>query len=395
LPKARKDLIALAKENRPMLDAFVGPEGTWATELEKWMSSERFVELGYRVTRDFVALASAIASRYGVKCLGEAFRPWPRPKLSGTRGPAPVQLRGERRRLRSLIQNLLMVVLAFEVREGIKEIEVIPPSLSAKVEQMVLLMMSETVRGAKPDDPPANVEVRRRLLLFGLNRLAKAYETLGEQEPRMLSGPFSHLRIREFPELAKRTQAMKKKYGERHIETIFEDQLALLAQSLGFYVVRARRGTRRVDLLCLTTGGAELYTALIEAKTSGRPYAFPTDDQRALREYVEDVRATLATLPTLRFLLLVGYRAASTLEAKLRDFETEVGVPVRFVDAEALVTLRDRLPGPVPLGAFRDMLVRSESRVLDLSFVDAVAAAFEKGHEAHVKFVQELMSSRH
>ena len=232
-------------------------------------------------------------------------------------------------------------------------------------------------------------------MLLGLGQMERNFHELSEPTTPFLLGPFTHLRLGEFAELARRTESAKSRYGQKKIETIFEDQLGLLAQSLGFYVVRARRATRRVDLLCLMADEAIPYTALIEAKTTGSAYSLPTGDQRALAEYVADVRGSLGTLPTVAFVLLVGSGASSTLEAKLGDVEAKLSLPARFIDAETLVRLRDRLPGPLPAGDFRELLVRSDERVLDSSFVDKVVGVYNRRQEAHSTFVQALMNAGH
>jgi len=46
---------------------------------------------------------------------------------------------------------------------------------------------------------------------------------------------FSNVNLAELSQLASRAQGIIKKYGERSVEKVFETQLALLAQSLGFY----------------------------------------------------------------------------------------------------------------------------------------------------------------
>jgi hypothetical protein len=119
-------------------------------------------------------------------------------------------------------------------------------------------------------------------------------------------GPYSQMRLRELPALASRASVMVDRYGEKRVEKVFETQLSLLVQSLGFAVVRTRSGERRVDLLCIAGGPGE-FTFLLEAKTSARPYSFSTADERALSEYVRDVRRSVAgNIPALRFVLLVG-----------------------------------------------------------------------------------------
>jgi hypothetical protein len=207
-------------------------------------------------------------------------------------------------------------------------------------------------------------------------------------------GPFSSIRLSELQAIACRDEAVLKRYGERNVAQVFEHQLALIAQSFGFLVVQTRTGTRRVDLVCISPDPTDPYTVLIEAKSTRKPYALPTDDQRALKEYVEEVRRTLVTLPSLRLVLLVGPSAASTLDRKLTDLERKVGTPVRFIGAKDLAELRDRIAGPVPPRPLRDSAIGAASRILNDQYVTAVVDAVRKTHEAHTKFVDALLTQR-
>jgi hypothetical protein len=185
---------------------------------------------------------------------------------------------------------------------------------------------------------------------------------------------------------------MVDRYGEKRVEKVFETQLSLLVQSLGFAVVRTRSGERRVDLLCIAGGPGE-FTFLLEAKTSARPYSFSTADERALSEYVRDVRRSVAgNIPALRFVLLVGASPAKTLASKLQRFEAENSVPTRFMKAGALVRLRAGLPGPVRAPTLEARLLASPSVVPD-EVVDDVITKQRDVEMAHTGFVRTLLGS--
>jgi len=388
LPKGKTALISLAKKHSALIAPFWQPSGTWIETDGGTIAPERIVEFGYRLASDFLLIMSAVLERYGVEAIDRAMAP-----LEGKKPGAAVTGLGERgTRLKGVIQQAISMLLAFQIRDGLLKVERLPPSLAAKIDRLIVLMIKAAAHSHARDEA-IDAELRRATVLLGLAQLERNFRELGEPAALFLLGPFTHLHLGEFVELAKRTDSVISRYGKKKIETLFEDQLALLAQSLGFYVVRARRATRRVDLLCLMSDEATPYTALIEAKTTGSAYSLPTDDQRALAEYVADVRGSLGTLPTVAFVLLVGSIATSTLETKLGDVEAKVSLPVRFIDAETLVRLRDRLPGPLPAGDFRELLVRSEARVLDSSFVDKVVGVYDRRQEAHSSFVQALMEA--
>ena len=234
----------------------------------------------------------------------------------------------------------------------------------------------------------------RRLRLLILYLGLSQFRVLRSNPPKPFSGPFSSIDLPELQDLAARAAGMIEKYGERRVEKVFEQQLALLMQSLGFYVVRTRTGRRRVDLVCISSDPNHQYSVLVEAKSTHRPYALPTSDQRALSEYADDVRRTLVTLPPLRLVFLVGPSGASTLEAKLNLLEGNLGTPVRFLTATQLALLRDLVPGHAPAAAFRDLAVGARTRVLTDDFARSVAEAFTRGQEAHAQFVEALLMSQ-
>jgi hypothetical protein len=386
LPASKVALIALAKQQAALVVPFWSADGSWVTVPRTDIKAERIVDFGYHVTSDFLVIMAAVLRRYGVSATEAALAPLKGPKPR----PAVSELGDRGARLNKLLNQAISLLFSIQIRHGVERIKGLPPSLAAKTDQLTVLLIKTAVENSHGYDE-TDALLWRLMAMIGLGQLSRDFQARGEQAPLLLSGPFSHLRLREFVDLANRTPALKARHATKKIETLFEDQLALLAQSFGFQVIRARRATRRVDLLCLMDDRVSPYTILIEAKTSGGAYALPADDQRALMEYVEDARASLGSLPPVQFVLLVGSKAASTVERKLAEVEVKMSLPVRFIDAVTLAQLRDRLPGPLPAKVFRDLLVRSETHVLTSGFVDSVVSAFERSHRAHVDFVQALL----
>lgn len=356
-------------------------------ELREAQGEDPTIALGYRIGEALYANAFALLQQNGPRHIDKALGPWKKAveKAGGNPWPETPAKPATRKQLELSISLGFVALHLLTARAAANEMKAMDPALIANIDQAAILAIITCI-GDEAPSAKSDRAFRRLIAVAALRVMSANLDNLATQKPRHFRGPFSELRIREFADLASRSPTMKKRYGERRVETLFEDQLSLLAQSLGFYVVRARTGTRRVDLVCLTRDTADRYTALIEAKTSGKAYSLPTDDQRALREYVEDVRSTLLTLPPLQFVLLVGSKASSTLEAKLMRLESEVSVPVRFLDAARLAELRDLLPGPVPAGSFRELIVRSETKVLPATFVKAVVKAYEDGQQSHVRF---------
>jgi hypothetical protein len=177
-------------------------------------------------------------------------------------------------------------------------------------------------------------------------------------------GPFSAIRLPELSLLARRDPTTIRKYGHKQVEVLFEQQLSLILQSFGFIVVRTRRGDRTVDLVCISGDPRQQMTILVEAKTTRGAYSLPTDDERALLEYVRDVRENLTTMPALAFVLIVAPAASSKIESKLASIESKAGVPVRLITASDVAQLRESLAGPLMLGPFRSMLLTSATKLL-------------------------------
>lgn len=221
---------------------------------------------------------------------------------------------------------------------------------------------------------------------------AKCDSTLGNHslDP---NSPFAMIKLTELPELASRDPKLLQRYGERRAEMMFEQQLSLFLQSLGFYVVPARTGESVVDMICISRDQLYPCTVLVEAKSSARPYALPTRDARALRDYVDNTRRSLATLPPIRLLLIVSGTPAKTLARKLQSLESEVSLPVRFCPAHAILRLRLGMPGSAPM----DSLIRTVlegHHVLDTETLSRVANTYSRQQEAHSMLVKTMMSKQ-
>jgi len=233
----------------------------------------------------------------------------------------------------------------------------------------------------------------RRLVQGAIDIAKEIYSdppTWNSQHPL---GAFSAIRLDELALLARRDASLKARYGTKNVEKVFEHQLALVMQSFGLYVVSTRTGYSTVDLVCISGSAEERTTFLIEAKTTSGRYSLPTKDSRALRDYVSDVRRSLSTLPPLSYVLLVAFEPSPTMAAKIARLEADASVPVRFVRAQQLATLRERIPGPLPLRVFSSSVLTGEA-VLGESFVDAVVRSYEAEQRAHRTFVESMLSAR-
>ncbi|MET7284677.1 hypothetical protein [Streptomyces sp. NPDC005573] len=204
-------------------------------------------------------------------------------------------------------------------------------------------------------------------------------------------GAFSSLKLPELHLLATRDESMKSRYGARRVEKIFEQQLALVVQSLGFYVVSTRTGEATVDLVCISSDPASPYTFLLEAKSSTHPYELPTDDRRALSEYIDDVRANLTTAPPLAFVLIVGGSAKEGIPAKLNRLELDSGVPIRFTSAQNLASLREALIGPTPATLLKKCILRAKGVVTTQEFQD-IHKEVEARTAAQERLVRSFLS---
>ncbi|HEY0745527.1 MAG TPA: hypothetical protein VGD63_02410 [Steroidobacteraceae bacterium] len=245
------------------------------------------------------------------------------------------------------------------------------------------------IRHWQKSSPNADMRRLAGFLSDGLIEiLAGAYEERNvtwNKEHR--SGAFSSIRLPELALLARREVSICKRYGHKHVEAVFEQQLALILQSLGFLVIRTRRGERTVDLFCISADPAQPMSILVEAKTTGNAYSLPTADQRALLEYSKSVRANLTTLPPLAFVLIIAPDTSPTIEKRLATLEADTGAPVRLMLASHLAELRESMPGPLRIATFRRIVLESSSRRLPAlaSILLAESETISKAHEAVVR----------
>jgi hypothetical protein len=202
--------------------------------------------------------------------------------------------------------------------------------------------------------------------------------------------PYLTERAVDFTAIARREPRAQATYGSRLVSRVYEEQLSVLCQSLGFIVVAARAGDRAADLLCFAADSVRPYVFLLEAKTSSKPYALPTKDSRALEEYVGTIRARLTTLPPLHFVLISGPQPAPLIADRLRDLEGRIGIPIRYCSADILLRLRRSIPGPVPSAQFREEILRRGS-VIDEGFPGAMTKQYAIRQQAHTDLVRLLM----
>lgn len=225
--------------------------------------------------------------------------------------------------------------------------------------------------------------------LLGLG--SETYEDESGWNKDHRSGPYSAIHLPDLAKIARRDRDLVSRYGKKHLEIAFEQQLSLILQSFGFIVVQTKRGDRTVDLVCLSGDPREQATILIEAKSTGKAYQLPADDQRALLEYVADVQKNLLTLPALRLVLIVGPTAGRNLEKKLAETEAKARVPVRFISAKEFAELREMILGPLPVGEFLSQVLSNESRIIK-EIAKPIFEAQRAVHTAHSNLVRTLLA---
>jgi hypothetical protein len=387
IPPRKSDAIALGRRLSERLLPFWQPDASWLSSERDGLTSNIVCETGYRLLPDFLVVVTTLLDRYGVGALEKAMSPF----TGVQRGIPPKALGSRAERIMSISQQSIAMLIAFQIRSALDEIGQLPATTVATGDAVVVALIRDLVKG-RPDDEKIDSDIRMAVVQIGLIELERVLKGRRERPSMWLSGPFTNLNLADFVALSRRTDTVLARFGAKNVESEFETQLSLIAQSFGFYVVRAQRARRRVDLFCLVPDGG--YTALIEAKTTAATYSLPADDERALIEYVGNVRASLGTLPSVAFVLLVGPEASTTLEKKLAGLEAELALPVRFLAAETLARLRDQLPGPVPAPAFRDALISSRRRILGGEFADGIITAFSRVQEAHTRFVDDLMEAK-
>lgn len=280
-----------------------------------------------------------------------------------------------------------------------------PPAAAAVFEQFSHQGLVDLFDGyvnlieSEPRPDPFSDDWRRTVARFicrtALSELATCYRLVSSSEMALFHEtphhfPTSLLRPDELPLLASRHPTLIQRYGERQVDRTFEAQLALAMQALGFVVAATRSGERRVDLVCLSSSEVERATVLVEAKSSKKPYALPASDERALVEYVREVRRQLTTLPAMRLVLIVSGSASGTLSERLRHLEPDLGVALRFCPAAELASLI-RIPGAVRGDAFMGHLLRA-THVVPSGFAMNVLAAERQRQQAHVDLVRALLT---
>lgn len=202
------------------------------------------------------------------------------------------------------------------------------------------------------------------------------FERALDEEPASLvseaSPLFTRLLVTDLDPLARRDAELLDHYSVS-IERAFEDQLELLFMSFGFGVLRARPGQERVDLLCVASS-RRAFSFLVDAKSSRRGYALPTDDRRALEQYVEELfLSNLQGLAPLEFLLLVVGEPGKTLPDRLRRLGRRANAACHFVRASELARLRENVAGPLDPVEFRAMCI-GESVEVTSSAIDNMIA---------------------
>lgn len=225
--------------------------------------------------------------------------------------------------------------------------------------------------------------------------LEYAKDTFGKMQnnKEYKPGIFSVINTEELSLIASRDAQTVKQYGAKSLEKVFERQLALIMQSLGMIVVSTKMGTRTVDLICISSFPDKPYTCLIEAKTTNKPYSLPRKDFRALKEYIDDVRHTLHTLPPLRFVLVSAYKSSRTLDSKLRELQADTGIPIRFISSQQIADLRENIIGILPPDIFADKIL-SSPQILDSDFVTEIEKRYSLMQKAHADFVETIFSAR-
>ena len=198
---------------------------------------------------------------------------------------------------------------------------------------------------------------------------------------------YPSLKLGELDALSRRTERVLRRYGRDRVAGRFEQQLALLASSMGCIVVQTRRFERSVDIVCLSESARA--TFLVEAKSTARAYSLPTSDERALAEYVETVRSGLGFLPPLQLILLVGPDPTKTLGPKLRQLSIQLNVPVRFLRAADLARARLRINGVFPLNNLLTRLKEADE-VVDEALISMLA----EDHEKELRLILDLVRLR-
>ena len=212
-------------------------------------------------------------------------------------------------------------------------------------------------------------------------------------EPLNTPGFYSLLKIDELPLLATRRQDAIERYGSKQVDKLFEQQLSLLMQSFGLLTIPAKSGERFIDLLCVSSYNEPRLSFLLEAKSSKHPYSLPTDDFRAIIEYIDTVRSCLASFPPARLVLIVVGIPSKTIASRIKSLETKASIPIRVITAKQLASLRNMLPGILPIDQFINCILKSENIISDET-IKKIAKAYREDLNAHRIFVENILKSR-
>ena len=286
----------------------------------------------------------------------------------------------------ALTYHLCLLLLAID------EAGILGEGLSAEVMAKVMEFFGNVQRTTAVSELSGARDLAATLLhdLLGVARL-RFSRSAAVSDPHHHAGAYSALRLSELSMIAGRREAVERRYGKKQLEKVFEEQLALLLKTFGLIVTRTRVGERTVDLVCVSGDPADPMTVLVEAKTSRRPYGLPVADQRALQEYVADVRRNLSTLPPLRFVLLVAADPAAVLEERMQALEPELGTPFRFCAARDLAAIRERAPGTPRFGDVADILVGGPT-IVGVSMTDQLAERYRDTERAHAHLIRTMLT---
>lgn len=240
--------------------------------------------------------------------------------------------------------------------------------------------------------PERGFETVRSYLAKQLFRRLNVSYRKHQRETEAKPGAFSLIDTDQMVRLGRRDPRVIKEIGSaKKVEKAFENSLAVVLQSMGFFVVQAGIGERSVDLVCLSEQAH--YSFLLEAKSSQNPYNLPTTDERAITDYVKQVKSKLQVLPPLNLVLIVGPPPSDGLRARLKKVEQSVRLPVRYCPATAIAAIRNSMPGPVSHHDFRDLLLAEDMIITD-QCVKGLNDRYKQMHRAHTEYVKALLLSK-
>ena len=197
----------------------------------------------------------------------------------------------------------------------------------------------------------------------------------------------SHFNHQKFLKLAKGDIAISKKLGAKlYIE--FEKELAKVFDAFGFFVSHTSIGLKRADLIISTPKPAS-YSFLIDAKSCRTNYSLPTDDYRAIMNYVKDYRENSDILPDLKFFLIISSIPSKTLESKLKKLSNEVGMPVRFISADTFIYIVNNSNWTIFPQELLKSLTESEP-ILDNKWAEKLIKRIRGKKHAFTQYIESL-----